>query len=357
MNDTSSRSHAVFTVMLKQIQHDMTSDETIERCARMRLVDLAGSERAKATEATGQRLAEGGKINKSLSTLGRVIKALSDPRRTNGAAGAGGRKGPKDIVPYRDSVLTWLLKDSLGGNSKTAMVACIAPSDYDETLSTLRYADQAKNIRTRATVNQDAISAAERDAKIIEMQDTIRNLQLSLNVASTRKREDYDKQTSELEDYQKQVEKMQRMMEETRQVSDCKIRTLTSEVEELRALNYALGEESSALRRHLTLALGELKNPIVIPPRREEEEEEVEEVEDAASDAEIDDSVASEPITEEAVDIADPIQEDDGVDTLAADIHAEAEEFLKDLGLFRRKIGDDFSRFQAAKALPEVAVS
>ena len=347
MNDTSSRSHAVFTVMLKQIQHDMTSDETIERCARMRLVDLAGSERAKATEATGQRLAEGGKINKSLSTLGRVIKALSDPRRANGG---GGRKGPKDIVPYRDSVLTWLLKDSLGGNSKTAMVACIAPSDYDETLSTLRYADQAKNIRTRATVNQDAISAAERDAKIIEMQDTIRNLQLSLNVASTRKREDYDKQTSELEDYQKQVEKMQRMMEETRQVSDCKIRTLTSEVEELRALNYALGEESSTLRRHLTLALGELKNPIVIPTRQEDDE-------DVASVVDNEDSTNSEPMTEEAIDTADAVQEHDDTDTMTADIQSEAEEFLKDLGLFRKKVGDDFSRFGAPQLLAEVAVN
>ena len=146
---------------------------------------------------------------------------------------------------------------------------------------------------------------------------------------------------------------MQRMMEETRQVSDCKIRTLTSEVEELRALNYALSEESSALRRHLTLALGELKNPIVIPQRLGETDQ----ARDAASDVEDDDSAISEPTTEEAIDIADPNQEDDGVDTLAADIHAEAEEFLKDLGLFRKKIGDDFSRFEAAKALPEVAVS
>ena len=264
-------------------------------------------------------------------------------------------------------MLTWLLKDSLGGNSKTAMVACIAPSDYDETLSTLRYADQAKNIRTRATVNQDAISAAERDAKIIEMQDTIRNLQLSLNVASTRKREDYDKQTSELEDYQKQVEKMQRMMEETRQVSDCKIRTLTSEVEELRALNYALGEESSALRRHLTLALGELKNPIVIPQRMDEAEEremedgeevEGEDNDDSASEPGSDDSSTPGPTLKDAINLEVPVQEDDDeVDSLAAEIHAEAEDFLKDLGLFRKKIGDDFSRFEATRALPEVAVS
>ncbi|KAK5005013.1 hypothetical protein LTR60_006384, partial [Cryomyces antarcticus] len=226
MNDTSSRSHAVFTIMLKQIQHDMTTDETIERCARMRLVDLAGSERAKTTEATGQRLREGGNINQSLSTLGRVIGALSDPRRQR-PRHPNDRKKRADVVPYRDSVLTWLLKDSLGGNSKTAMVACIAPSDYDETLSTLRYADQAKRIRTRATVNQDAVSAAERDAKIAEMAETIRALQMSVNAAATRKRDEVDRQSDQLEDYQKQVEKMQRLMEETRQVSECKIRALT----------------------------------------------------------------------------------------------------------------------------------
>ncbi|EEY18107.1 kinesin-II 85 kDa subunit [Verticillium alfalfae VaMs.102] len=179
MNDTSSRNHAVFTIMLKQIHHDMETDETTERSSRIRLVDLAGSERAKATEATGARLREGSNINKSLTTLGRVIGALADSKQK-------GRKR-KDVVPYRDSILTWLLKDSLGGNSKTAMIACIAPSDYEETLSTLRYADQAKRIRTRAVVNQDHVSAAERDAQIAEMAEEIRVLQLS--VSESRRRE------------------------------------------------------------------------------------------------------------------------------------------------------------------------
>src|ERR1700712_1757984 len=200
MNDTSSRSHAVFTIQLKQIQHSLTADETIERTARMRLVDLAGSERAKSTEATGQRLIEGGKINKSLTTLGRVISALADPRRQalngrNSPRGTPTKRGqPRaaqlDVVPYRDSVLTWLLKDSLGGNSKTAMVACISPVDYDENLSTLRYADQAKRIRTRATANIDAVSAAERDAQISLMAETIKALQVSVNTAHARKREE-----------------------------------------------------------------------------------------------------------------------------------------------------------------------
>ena len=170
MNDTSSRSHAVFTIMLKQIHHDYHTDETTERLARIRLVDLAGSERAKATEATGQRLREGGNINKSLTTLGRVIAALADPKH---ARVHNSKRTNRDIVPYRDSILTWLLKDSLGGNSKTAMIACIAPSDYDETLSTLRYADQAKHIRTTATINQDHVSSAEKDAQINTLQREI----------------------------------------------------------------------------------------------------------------------------------------------------------------------------------------
>ena len=294
MNDTSSRSHAVFTIILKQIHHDMDTDETTERNARIRLVDLAGSERAKATEARGQRLREGSNINKSLTTLGRVIAALASdpsssssssmgtprlaqsvasPGRGGGGVGGGGgggngspRKsaaaaatGHKEIVPYRDSILTWLLKDSLGGNSKTAMIACISPCDYDETLSTLRYANQAKRIRTRAIVNQDHVSAAERDAQIAEMQDTIRKLQLSISqhnqqqqvvvsVAATTLREHEVQTGQQLEEYQKQVDRMQRLMQETRQVSECKIRGLQT--------------ENEALRLHLKLAVDSIRNPI-----------------------------------------------------------------------------------------------
>ncbi|KAI9769006.1 MAG: Kinesin [Geoglossum umbratile] len=310
MNDTSSRSHAVFTIMLKQIHHDMDTDETTERMARIRLVDLAGSERAKSTEATGQRLREGSNINKSLTTLGRVIAALADPRH-----GRGGRK--KDIVPYRDSILTWLLKDSLGGNSKTAMIACIAPSDYDETLSTLRYADQAKRIRTRAIVNQDHVSAAERDAQIAEMQETIRTLQISVSQQAVTKREN-DIQSQQLEEYQKQVEKMQRLMEETRQVSECKIK--------------ALQTQNEALRLHLKLAVESLKNPIPTV-------------------------TSSRDLTEETNENCEPVlsfdgdsvtDEDDSVDASdaeAVEMQARMEELLKDVGLFRRKVADDHKRF------------
>lgn len=129
MNETSSRSHAVFTLLLTQKRLDVEVGISGEKISRISLVDLAGSERANATGATGQRLKEGALINKSLTTLGRVISAL-----------AASSSGKVEKVPYRDSVLTWLLKDSLGGNSKTAMIAAISPADYEETLSTLRYA-------------------------------------------------------------------------------------------------------------------------------------------------------------------------------------------------------------------------
>jgi soluble cytochrome b562 len=345
MNDTSSRSHAVFTIQLKQIQHSLVTDETIERTARMRLVDLAGSERAKSTEATGQRLVEGGKINKSLTTLGRVIAALADPRRQAIAVGSpGGRNSPRpgtpsrrvrggqlEVVPYRDSVLTWLLKESLGGNSKTAMVACISPGDYDETLSTLRYADQAKRIRTRAHANVDAVSAAERDAQISLMAETIRALQLSVNHAHARKKEE----TTELEDYQKQCDKMHRLMEETRQVSDARIRALTAEVEDLRPENDRLRGEMEALRRHLGLVVNELKNPIVIP----------EELRPGYESSEADSDVDHMRELEKENDAPFIQTNEEEEHQWAMDLQQEAEEMLKELGFFKRKVHEDKTRF------------
>lgn len=345
MNDTSSRSHAVFTIRLKQITHSLLSDETVERTARMRLVDLAGSERAKSTEATGQRLKEGGQINKSLTTLGRVIAALADPKRQ----GAKGRR-PREVVPYRDSVLTWLLKDSLGGNSKTAMVACIAPADYEETLSTLRYADQAKRIRTKASVNQDCMSAAQRDAQISEMAEQIRSLQVSVNAASQRKREE----ATELEEYQRQVVLMQRLMEENRQVSAAKIKALTSEVEDLRPSNAALRAEIESLRRHLALAVGELKNPIVLPPPRDLGTPDFESGEWLGDEDGKEHSCSALSDDEASDDDSDSGYDEGDHDELAQELHNEAQDFLKDLGMFRRKVGTDVERFGVRDALAEM---
>ncbi|ORY65252.1 kinesin heavy chain [Pseudomassariella vexata] len=161
MNETSSRSHAVFTLMLTQKKFDVETKMEMEKVAKISLVDLAGSERATSTGATGARLKEGAEINRSLSTLGRVIAALAD--LSTGKK----KKGPGGQVPYRDSILTWLLKDSLGGNSMTAMIAAISPADinYDETLSTLRYADSAKRIKNHAVVNEDANARMIRELK------------------------------------------------------------------------------------------------------------------------------------------------------------------------------------------------
>ncbi|XP_056669839.1 kinesin-like protein KIF16B isoform X2 [Monodelphis domestica] len=152
MNDVSSRSHAIFTINFTQAKFD--SEMPCETVSKIHLVDLAGSERADATGATGVRLKEGGNINKSLVTLGNVISALADLSQD---AAYPLVKKKQVFVPYRDSVLTWLLKDSLGGNSKTIMIATISPADvnYGETLSTLRYANRAKNIINKPTINED----------------------------------------------------------------------------------------------------------------------------------------------------------------------------------------------------------
>ncbi|XP_072222338.1 kinesin-like protein KIF1B isoform X14 [Leuresthes tenuis] len=158
MNETSSRSHAVFTIVFTQKKHDSETDLSTEKVSKISLVDLAGSERADSTGAKGTRLKEGANINKSLTTLGKVISALAEVSK---------KKKKSDFIPYRDSVLTWLLRENLGGNSRTAMVAALSPADinYDETLSTLRYADRAKNIKCNAVINEDPNNKLVRDLK------------------------------------------------------------------------------------------------------------------------------------------------------------------------------------------------
>uniref|UniRef100_A0A672IDD9 plus-end-directed kinesin ATPase n=1 Tax=Salarias fasciatus TaxID=181472 RepID=A0A672IDD9_SALFA len=160
MNETSSRSHAVFTIVFTQKKHDSETDLSTEKVSKISLVDLAGSERADSTGAKGTRLKEGANINKSLTTLGKVISALAEVVSSK-------KKKKTDFIPYRDSVLTWLLRENLGGNSRTAMVAALSPADinYDETLSTLRYADRAKNIKCNAVINEDPNNKLVRDLK------------------------------------------------------------------------------------------------------------------------------------------------------------------------------------------------
>ncbi|XP_056102275.1 kinesin-like protein KIF1A isoform X29 [Rhinichthys klamathensis goyatoka] len=165
MNETSSRSHAVFNIIFTQKRHDSETDNTSEKVSKISLVDLAGSERADSTGAKGTRLKEGANINKSLTTLGKVISALAEV--DSGLNKNKKKKKVENFIPYRDSVLTWLLRENLGGNSRTAMVAALSPADinYDETLSTLRYADRAKQIRCNAVINEDPNNRLVRELK------------------------------------------------------------------------------------------------------------------------------------------------------------------------------------------------
>ncbi|NWR85164.1 KIF1B protein, partial [Furnarius figulus] len=175
MNETSSRSHAVFTIVFTQKKHDTETDLCTEKVSKISLVDLAGSERADSTGAKGTRLKEGANINKSLTTLGKVISALAE---VDNCTSKSKKKKKTDFIPYRDSVLTWLLRENLGGNSRTAMVAALSPADinYDETLSTLRYADRAKQIKCNAVINEDPNAKLVRELKeeVTRLKDLLR---------------------------------------------------------------------------------------------------------------------------------------------------------------------------------------
>ncbi|XVF36321.1 hypothetical protein REPUB_Repub19eG0048200 [Reevesia pubescens] len=177
MNNQSSRSHAIFTITLEQMHklnpvvsgdgspNDIMSEEYL--CAKLHLVDLAGSERAKRTGSDGMRFKEGVHINKGLLALGNVISALGDEKKR--------KEGVH--VPYRDSKLTRLLQDSLGGNSRTVMIACISPADInaEETLNTLKYANRARNIKNKPVVNRDPMSS-----EMLKMRQQLEHLQAEL---------------------------------------------------------------------------------------------------------------------------------------------------------------------------------
>lgn len=172
MNETSSRSHAIFSVTIEC--SDIGPDgKSRLRAGKLHLVDLAGSERQTKTGASGIRLKEATKINLSLSTLGNVISALVDGKSTH--------------IPYRNSKLTRLLQDSLGGNSKTVMVANVGPADYnyDESVSTLRYATRAKSIQNHARINEDP-----KDAMLRKFQKEIEELRKQLEEGADYQGED-----------------------------------------------------------------------------------------------------------------------------------------------------------------------
>ena len=171
MNDSSSRSHAIFTIALRQDLITSEEENQGSISSKFHFVDLAGSERLKKTGATGSTLREGISINLGLLSLGNVINALTNMDNKN------------HFIPYRDSKLTRILQDSLGGNSNTYMLACVSPaeSNYEETLSTLKYAARAMNIKNKAVVNRDPQSAliAQLKARVFETEkenDRLRGL-------------------------------------------------------------------------------------------------------------------------------------------------------------------------------------
>ncbi|RNF26562.1 putative Unc104-like kinesin [Trypanosoma conorhini] len=191
MNAVSSRSHAVFVVTLTQRRTNGRLVTT--KTSKLNLVDLAGSERASKSMATGKRFTEGANINKSLMCLGNVISSLAEEQET----------GRQRHIPYRDSVLTWILKDNLGGNSKTVMLATISPSSaqYEETMSTLRYAERAKRIVNKAVVNE-----SNNNEVIAALQKEIEQLKCQLQGASESDRDGLAEQLAASEAFQKELQ-------------------------------------------------------------------------------------------------------------------------------------------------------
>ncbi|XP_073505051.1 uncharacterized protein [Phyllobates terribilis] len=185
MNEQSSRSHAIFTLRVTQTFHKENTMK--ELLSKVSLVDLAGSERTSITGATGEALKQSSNINKSLSSLGLVINSLAE-------LSEGRRRS--SYVNYRDSVLTWLLKNNLGGNSKTIMLATISPAsiNYQETLSTLKYADNAKCIVNKPRVNEDLNART-----IAELAKEVKALREQLQQAESKHKEDLQARLNESE--------------------------------------------------------------------------------------------------------------------------------------------------------------
>ncbi|CAJ0928585.1 unnamed protein product, partial [Mesorhabditis belari] len=207
MNEHSSRSHAIFMITVECSEIGVDGENHI-RVGRLNLVDLAGSERQAKTGATGERFKEATKINLSLSALGNVISALVDGRSTH--------------IPYRDSKLTRLLQDSLGGNSKTVMVACIGPASYnfEESLGTLRYANRAKNIKNKPKINEDP-----KDALLREFQEEIDRLRAML---ATRKRRGKE----EIGEEERKIEREREAINEDGSIRKEEKRRMLAEIEE-----------------------------------------------------------------------------------------------------------------------------
>nr|KAI8729122.1 kinesin-like protein KIF14 [Biomphalaria glabrata] len=210
MNLHSSRSHSVFTIVLSQTKIGITGGQEHELCvnSKINLVDLAGSERQSTANTSGERLREGASINKSLLTLGKVIYLLCERSQQGNKKGKRNKKD-KMYIPYRDSLLTWLLKESLGGNSKTAMIATISPSNQhlEETLSTLRYAQQARSI-----VNVVRINEVPKDKLIRQLLNEIE--QLRAQQKGTTNEDALAASTAEIARLKQEMEELRRSLKE-----------------------------------------------------------------------------------------------------------------------------------------------
>ena len=262
MNEHSSRSHAIFIITVECSEQD-TSGESHIRVGKLNLVDLAGSERQAKTGAVGERLKEATKINLSLSALGNVISALVD--------------GKSIHVPYRDSKLTRLLQDSLGGNARTVMVANIGPANYnyDETITTLRYANRAKNIKNKPRVNEDP-----KDALLREFQEEIARLKAQLNQRPQKERRKKEKKEKVIIEKQKPAirdsKDNQQITETTEKIDDQEEMSDDDEVEEEEEEDNSIKEMADKLATEKELLesdtsmLAEEKDKLLQEVRRKE---------------------------------------------------------------------------------------
>ena len=238
MNSTSSRAHTIVTIEFKQVntQGKLKS----EKLSKINLVDLAGSERANSTGATGARLKEGCNINKSLLVLGNVINTLADK--------ALGKK--KDVLPpYRDSALTRILQNALGGNSKTVMICALSPAsmNYEETLSTLRYADRAKKIQNKAVVNE-----SEHDKVVRLLREENNDLKKKIEELSKKLLggtvEDEDKEA---------FKELKAQYEETQKLCETMSKTFSERLEEAKKADRELGIEKVDISKPHLIVLNE----------------------------------------------------------------------------------------------------
>ncbi|KAM7424252.1 hypothetical protein PAMA_000543 [Pampus argenteus] len=249
MNATSSRSHAVFQIYLRQ--QDKTASLNPNVCvAKMSLIDLAGSERASATNAKGARLREGANINRSLLALGNIINALADP------------KSKKAHIPYRDSKLTRILKDSLGGNCRTVMIANVSPSSksYDDTHNTLKYANRAKEIKSSLKSNvvsldshigQYAVICEKQRQEIVQLKRKLKEYEEknmapgTLNTVSSQKQAEFKRVSEALQQIfscRAQVRREQLDLE--RQLKENELRQRYSEEDNLQVQYFCAKEKT-----------------------------------------------------------------------------------------------------------------